>query len=87
MTQVRIADGVLIHEEKGEAFLLHTASGKYFGLNKAGVVIWHALAAGEDPVAALGDRWPDVPLEARTRDAEALITHLIAADLLISSSV
>jgi hypothetical protein len=83
MTQVRIAEGVLIHEEEGEAFLLHTRTGRYFGLNKAGVTIWRALEAGRDPVAALGDRWPDVPLADRTRDADALISHLLAAELVI----
>jgi hypothetical protein len=83
MAQVRIADGVLMHEEKGEAFLLHSGSGKYFGLNKAGVVIWHALTSGDDPAEALGRQWPDVPLEDRTRDAEALIAHLVAAELVV----
>ncbi len=86
MMQVRIADGVLIHEQEGEAFLLHTSSGKYFGLNKAGVTIWHALSAGEDPVAALGQRWPDVPIENRARDAEALIGHLLAAALVVPAA-
>lgn len=81
MMQLRIADGVLIHEEQGEAFLLHAGSGRYFGLNKAGVTIWRALERGDDPVAALGARWPDVPLEARQRDTDALIRHLIAAEL------
>lgn len=82
--QVRVADGVLIHEEDGEAFLLHTGTGRYFGLNRAGVTIWHALESGTDPVVALGDRWPDVPLEDRRRDAEALIEHLVAADLVVA---
>ena len=86
MTQLRVADGVLIHEEQGEAFLLHAGSGRYFGLNKAGVTIWRAIERGDDPVAALGERWPEVPLEARQRDADALIAHLVAADLVISST-
>lgn len=85
MMQVRIADGVLIHEEAGDAFLLHTGTGKYFGLNQTGVTIWRALEAGSDPVVALGDRWPDVPLEERRRDTEALIEHLLAAELVVSS--
>jgi hypothetical protein len=83
--QLRVVDGVLIHEEQGEAFLLHSGSGRYFGLNKAGVTIWRAIERGEDPVAALGDRWPDVPLEARQRDTDALIEHLIAAELVVAS--
>jgi hypothetical protein len=84
MTQVRIADGVLMHEEQGEAFLLHAGTGRYFGLNKAGVTIWRAIERGEDPVAALGERWPDVPVEDRTRDAGTLIAHLVAADLVVA---
>jgi hypothetical protein len=84
-SQVRIADGVLMHEEDGEAFLLHTATGKYFGLNRAGVTIWRALEAGGDPIQALGDRWPNVPLEERRRDTEALIEHLVAAELVVRS--
>jgi hypothetical protein len=82
-TQVRIADGVLMHEEEGEAFLLHTGTGKYFGLNRSGVTIWRALEAGVDPVEALGQRWPDVPFESLQRDADALINHLVAAELVI----
>jgi hypothetical protein len=82
-TQVRIADGVLMHEEEGEAFLLHTATGKYFGLNRAGVTIWRALEAGADPVEALGERWPDVPVQERRRDTETLIDHLVKAELVV----
>ena len=85
MMQLQVADGVLIHEEQGEAFLLHAGSGRYFGLNKAGVTIWRAIERGEDPVAALGHRWPDVPLEARQRDTDALIAHLIDAKLVVAS--
>lgn len=83
MMQLHVADGVLIHEEQGEAFLLHAGSGRYFGLNAAGVTIWRAIERGEDPVAALGERWPDVPLEARRRDTDALIAHLLAAELVV----
>jgi hypothetical protein len=83
--QVRIAEGVLMHEQEGDAFLLHTGTGKYFGLNRAGVTIWKALEAGSDPVAALGERWPDVPLDARQRDAEALISQLLDAQLVVDA--
>jgi hypothetical protein len=82
-TQLRITDGVLMHEEDGEAFLLHTGTGRYFGLNRTGVAIWRALEAGDDPVEALGAHWPDVPVQDRQRDAEALIDHLVRAELVI----
>jgi hypothetical protein len=81
MTQVRIAQGILMHEEKGDAFLLHPGTGKYFGLNRTGVVIWRALETGADPVDALGAQWPDIPVEVRRRDVDALIGDLLAAGL------
>jgi hypothetical protein len=82
---VRIADGVLMHEQDGEAFLLHTDSGRYFGLNRTGVAIWRALESGDDPFEALGERWPDVPAEVRRRDVEGLLDRLRAAGLVTES--
>lgn len=81
--QARIADGILMQEQEGDAFLLHTGSGRYFSLNRTGVAVWRALEAGSDPVEALGERWPDVPLEVRRRDAQALIDRLLDAGLLV----
>ena len=72
-----------MHEEDGEAFLLHTATGRYFGLNRTGVTIWRALESGADPVDALGKRWPDVSVHDRQRDADALIDHLVRAELVV----
>lgn len=83
---MKIADGILMQEQDGEAFLLHTQTGKYFGLNRTGVAIWRALEAGHDPVAALGERWPDVPTDVRARDTEALIDRLYDAGLVIDRS-
>ena len=84
--QLRVAEGVLIHEEDGEAFLLHSGTGKYFGLNRSGITIWRALEAGIDPVEALGQRWPNVPIEDLQRDTEALINHLLAAELVVQTA-
>lgn len=84
--QVRTADGILMHEQDGEAFLLHSGTGRYFGLNQAGVTVWRALEAGADPVAALRQRWPDVEGDVLRRDAEALIDHLRAAGLVVDSA-
>ena len=72
-----------MHEQEGDAFLLHTASGRYFGLNRAGVTIWRALETGADPVQALGERWPDVPVDDLRRDAQVLIDHLLEANLVV----
>lgn len=84
--QAQIAEGILMQEQDGDAFLLHTSSGRYFSLNRTGVAVWRALEAGNDPVEALGERWPDVPLEVRRRDADALLERLRAAGLIIDPS-
>ena len=83
--QVEVADGILMQEQEGDAFLLHTATGRYFSLNRTGVTVWRALEAGADPVEALGERWPDVPIDVRRRDAEALIDRLLNAGLVTST--
>ena len=74
-------DEVVLKEQGGDAFLLHVPSGKYFGLNRTGLVIWEALVAGTDPVTALGERWPSVPEERRRGDVDRLTEALIAAGL------
>jgi hypothetical protein len=74
-------EDVILHEQEGEAFLLHVPTGRYFGLNRTGLVVWHALTAGRDPVEDLAGRWPDVPGEDREADAEALIDALAHAGL------
>lgn len=83
--QVEVADGILMQEQEGDAFLLHTATGRYFSLNRTGLTVWRALEAGADPVKALGERWPDVPIDVRRRDAEALIDRLLNAGLVTSA--
>jgi len=74
-------DEVILHEQEGEAFLLHVPSGRYFGLNETGLVFWKALLAGEDPTEALGNRWPDVPTADRRADADSLVEALLDAGL------
>jgi len=83
---VPLRNEVLIHEEHGEAFLLHVPSGRYFSLNRSGLVVWNAIVAGEDPVVALGRRWPELPHSAREADAEALLARLVAAGLARAAS-
>jgi hypothetical protein len=77
-------DEVILHEQEGEAFLLHVPSGRYFGLNATGLVVWKALLAGEDPAEALGQQWPDVPAADRQADAEGLLEALVGAGLVRS---
>ncbi|MGH9275378.1 MAG: PqqD family protein, partial [Acidimicrobiales bacterium] len=71
------ANDVLVHREEGTAFLLHVASGRYFGLNRTGLVIWEALVAGDDPAAALLERWPDLDSAACAADVDALVGELL----------
>lgn len=81
-----MSDGVLCQEEDGEAFLLHVATGRYFGLNPSGLVVWKALAAGDDPVEALRRQWPAVRVEACRADAERLMASLVEAGLIETAS-
>jgi hypothetical protein len=79
-------EDVILHEQDGEAFLLHVPTGKYFGLNRTGLVVWNALVAGEDPVAHLASRWPDVPADVRQADAARLVEALMDAGLVRSTT-
>jgi hypothetical protein len=79
------SEDVILHEQEGEAFLLHVPSGRYFGLNETGLVVWKALVAGEEPTEALGHSWPDVPVADRQADADSLVEALVGAGLLRAS--
>ena len=83
MSRLRVADDVLVQEQDGDAFLLHVVSGRYFGLNRAGVVIWEAIAAGAEPEGAVAARWPDLPPDQRKRDVETLVAALEHAGLVV----
>ena len=82
MGEATPADDVILQEQDGEAFLLHVPSGRYFGLNRSGLVVWTALAEGRDPVDDLRQRWPDVAPEVHQADAAALVAALEGAGLL-----
>ena len=77
-----VADDVILHEEEGEAFLLHVATGRYYGLNRSGLVIWHALVDGNDPMEQLTAAWPTRPADALRADADALVGQLLQAGLI-----
>ena len=79
------ADDVLVHSEDGEAFLLHVPSGRYFGLNRTGLLIWEALVAGDDPATALRVRWPALDPATCTADVDALLRGLHGAGLVRST--
>ena len=83
MRRAVVTDDVVCHEEAGEAFLLHVPTGRYYGLNPAGLEVWKALAAGTDPVEALRRRWPTNPSETCRADAERLLDSLLQAGLVV----
>jgi hypothetical protein len=76
------AEDVILHEQEGKAFLLHVPSGRYFGLNETGLVVWKAVLAGQDPAQELARRWPDVSVNDRQTDADSLVQALVAAGLI-----
>jgi len=78
---VKIADGVLLQEQAGDAFLVHLDSGRFFGLNRTGLIVWKALERGDDPLAAVATRWPAVDATTRRRDVDALVASLLRAGL------
>lgn len=77
-----VVDDVILHEEDGEAFLLHVGSGRYYGLNRSGLIVWNALITGTDPVPVLTKAWPDRPEPALRADADALVDQLLQAGLI-----
>jgi hypothetical protein len=73
---------VVVHEEEGDAFLLHVASGQYYGLNRSGLVIWNSLVKGSDPLDELTQRWPNRTRQQLQADTETLIADLVRAGIL-----
>jgi hypothetical protein len=82
MGSMTVAEDVILHEEEGEAFLLHVATGRYYGLNKSGLIVWHALVDGEDPIQELTATWPDRPADSLRADADTLMQQLLQAGLI-----
>lgn len=80
--KMAVPNDVILHQEEGHAFLLHIASGRYFGLNRSGLIIWNALVDGADPVQSLSERWPDRSRELLQADADQLVRQLAQAGLI-----
>jgi len=77
-SRVRIRDGVLFQELNGEAILLDSKAGIYFGLNDVGTRIWKLLETGK----SLGEIIPllvsefDTTPDTATADLLALVEQL-----------
>ncbi len=82
MQRLTPGNDVIVHQEEGDAFLLHVGSGQYYGLNRSGLIVWNAIASGADPVEALTQTWPNRPSELLQADADALISQLLHAGLI-----
>jgi hypothetical protein len=74
-------DRVVVQEDGGELFLLHLDTGRYFALNKTGLLVWQAVADGQDPFEAVRNRYPSVPSERLDTDVTALLDQLRSAEL------
>lgn len=81
----RISDQVVIREQAGRAFLLDIETSRYYELNHTGLLVWTAIANGEDPARALADAYPTVDSERLGRDLEAVLEELLAAALIRTS--
>jgi Coenzyme PQQ synthesis protein D (PqqD) len=79
---MKVVDDVILHEEDGEAFLLHVGSGQYYGLNKSGLIVWNALVRAADPVEQLQREWPNRSTAQLQSDADGLVNRLLQAGLL-----
>jgi hypothetical protein len=79
MIRVVIPETVLFRELEGEAVLLATGSGKYFGLNEVGTRMWTLLHQHEEVEAACRVllKEYDVP-EARLREDLACFIDTLA---------
>lgn len=81
MGEITVNEGVVLAEDGGEAFLLHTMTRRYYRLNPAGLVLWRALESGADPHAALRGAFPALPGDQAARDAMAFVEALERAGL------
>jgi hypothetical protein len=75
------AERVVAQEDGGEGFLLQLDTGRYYTLNRTGMVVWRALEAGTDPVDALRARYPAAPAGDLARDVEGVLAQLASAGL------
>ncbi len=74
-------DRVVVQEDGGDLYLLHLDTGRYFALNRTGLLVWQAVEAGDDSYVAVHHRYPSVPEDRLTADVAGLLDELTAAEL------
>ena len=78
MPLVKVPDDVLSRELDGEAVLLDLRSGKYFGLNGTGALVWQLLKDGlerEEIAQRLTDEY-EVDIDRARADVDTFIKSL-----------
>lgn len=80
-----VSKSVVITEEKEESVLLNTKSGKFFGLDKIGTVIWGLIREGhsQDVVVKKILQAYDAPYEIVEKDVNDLLNELKRHGLVI----
>ena len=81
MIAYRPIDQVVVREQGGRAFLLDITTSRYYELNQTGLLVWKALARGEDPAAAVENAFPGVDAERLASDVDGLVNELVSAGL------
>ena len=78
-----ISDRAVVREQGGRAFLLHVDTGRYYELNRTGLLVWKALAQGHEPAHVMATSYPSVEGGKLARDVQALLDDLLDADLIL----
>jgi hypothetical protein len=86
VTALQRAEGVVYDLVDGCAVLVDPAGVQLVTLNEVGALVWESLADGGDApsiVAALRERFPDVPAEQIQRDTASFLDELRDAGLVV----
>ncbi|ALV34958.1 MAG: lasso peptide biosynthesis PqqD family chaperone [Streptomycetaceae bacterium] len=85
---LRLHPDVVLAETEDGAVLLHQRTGRYWQLNRTGMLVLDSLLDGESDeqaAAALAERHP-IALAHAHRDVLAVVAELQAAELLLGGS-
>lgn len=85
MSKYRFSDNLVITETDGEAVILDIDSGKYFGLDEMGLIIWRLLEKnyGIEEVGDYLTKHFDVDREVAIKDVSEFITKIKEKGLLL----